>query len=257
MSSQYVLLVRGLESVEVNESSSRYDLDTWIEEPQQPKDPTLLPGPQNMTAEEAVRVAMRLLYAVWCQHPVLVESTVQAAAPNFCGWINALRQDRDDSGDTQCGSFVGHTPDQNRRSVECAEAELSRVRAELLAAKRAPFKLTVAITCYDPQYGAQRISQEYLDGRPWPRITDRLRYADYIFMVTSRLVTETGDCEVEIGLGWNPSKYTQELMTAMLDCGFTGEGITHVTGKSIDEQRAHIAQRAAGGAGSDAGNDGH
>lgn len=162
-----------------------------------------------------------------------------------CPWCNAPACN--DSGDCKCGSFVGVAPADNRRSVGCAEAELVKVRAELAAAKRAPFKLTVVLTCHDPQYGAQRISQEYLDGRRWPRIGDRIGYGDFIFCVTSRLLTATGDCEVEIATGQNSLAYMRELMPAMLDCGFTGDGITHVTGRSINEQRAYIAQRAAGG----------
>lgn len=81
MSTQYRILQRRNEEIEVNESSAMYDLDSYYESGERHQNSL-----QYMTSSEAITVALGLLYAVWCQHPDEVESKLKLAAKDICNW---------------------------------------------------------------------------------------------------------------------------------------------------------------------------
>ena len=68
MSTEFILYKDGDKEVTITESSAKFDLDLYgyFDD----GDPVpLCEGPQHMSAEAALDMAAKIIYAVWCSYP--------------------------------------------------------------------------------------------------------------------------------------------------------------------------------------------
>jgi hypothetical protein len=77
MSTPFTIYKKGDAVIEINESSSRFDLDLYH----------FLRGdflgPQHMEADEALFMASKIIYAVWCSYPDKADALVKALAEDI------------------------------------------------------------------------------------------------------------------------------------------------------------------------------
>jgi hypothetical protein len=75
MSTTFLLHRTGKTALDVVESSAKfdvemYDMDHWL-------------GINSLTPEEALRIASRMIYAVWCSYPEQADAMVAALAKDI------------------------------------------------------------------------------------------------------------------------------------------------------------------------------
>jgi hypothetical protein len=93
MSTEFIINKRGEKEVSIVEMSSTFCLDLYgYPEDGLDREEPLVEGPQRMTADEALNMAARIMYAVWCSYPNKAELMAQKLAddiPSHCS-INVM-----------------------------------------------------------------------------------------------------------------------------------------------------------------------
>jgi hypothetical protein len=74
MSTQFIVHKEGISEVQIEERSSRFCLDLYDWSTEE------CFGPQNMEADEALHMAAKIIYAVWCSYPDKADALVFALA---------------------------------------------------------------------------------------------------------------------------------------------------------------------------------
>lgn len=75
-----MLYKKGDKEVEIDERSARFSLDLWGFYVDASEEPFHAEGPQNMEADEALHMAAKIIYAVWCSYPDKADALVAALA---------------------------------------------------------------------------------------------------------------------------------------------------------------------------------
>jgi hypothetical protein len=67
MSTEFILHKNGDKEVTIVESSAKFDLDlySYFDDGEM----SMYEGPQHMSAEDALHMAAKIMYAVWCSYP--------------------------------------------------------------------------------------------------------------------------------------------------------------------------------------------
>ncbi|MHC4301384.1 MAG: hypothetical protein ACYS7Y_29300 [Planctomycetota bacterium] len=96
MSTEFILYSCGEKEVTVVESSAKFSMDLWgyfgdSLDTTLPDDLPLVCGPQHMTHEEALDMAAKIMYAVWCSYPDEAEARARELAEDIvrgakCTW---------------------------------------------------------------------------------------------------------------------------------------------------------------------------
>jgi hypothetical protein len=81
MSTDFIINKRGDKEVVITERSARFDLDLYGLDLFS-GDPLHIPGPQQMSADEALDAAALIIYAVWCSYPDEAEAMARCLARN-------------------------------------------------------------------------------------------------------------------------------------------------------------------------------
>jgi hypothetical protein len=79
MSTQFIIYKEGFSEVQIEERDSRFCLDLY----DFPRIETHFSGPQHMEADETLRMAAKIIYAVWCSHPDKADALVAALADDI------------------------------------------------------------------------------------------------------------------------------------------------------------------------------
>jgi hypothetical protein len=77
MSTQFIVYKDGNREIEINESSSKFDLDLYGFSEDD------FAGPQKMEADEALLMAARIIYAVGCSYPDEADALVKDMAKDI------------------------------------------------------------------------------------------------------------------------------------------------------------------------------
>jgi hypothetical protein len=81
MSTEFIINKRGEKEVSIVETSTTFCLDLWgYSEDGLDREEPLVEGPQRMSADEALNMAARIMYAVWCSYPVAANIMAQRLA---------------------------------------------------------------------------------------------------------------------------------------------------------------------------------
>jgi hypothetical protein len=88
MSTEFILHKDGDKEVTLIESSARFDLDLYgyFGDSEDTTLPDYLPvcgGPQHMPAEDALNMAAKIIYAVWCSYPDEADAIVARLAEDI------------------------------------------------------------------------------------------------------------------------------------------------------------------------------
>lgn len=85
MSTEFIIHKEGLSEVAIDESSARFSLDLWGFDVEVPEScgPSHCEGPQNMEADETLRMAAKIIYAVWCNYPDKADKLAKALAEDI------------------------------------------------------------------------------------------------------------------------------------------------------------------------------
>ena len=78
MSTQFIIHKEGQAEVQIEERGSRFCLDLYGFPPG-----TDFMGPQHMEADETLRMAAKIIYAVWCSYPDKADALVAALADDI------------------------------------------------------------------------------------------------------------------------------------------------------------------------------
>jgi len=80
MSTQFIVYKKDRSEIQIEERSSRFCLDLY-DFPSSCSAEFL--GPQHMEADETLRMAAKIIYAVWCSYPDKADALVAALADDI------------------------------------------------------------------------------------------------------------------------------------------------------------------------------
>ena len=78
MSTQFIVYKKDRSEIQIEERSSRFCLDLY-DFPSRDE----FFGPQHMEADETLRMAAKIIYAVWCSYPDKADALVAALADDI------------------------------------------------------------------------------------------------------------------------------------------------------------------------------
>lgn len=89
MSTQFIVHIEGMSEVQIEERSSRFCLDLYDWSCANPVQGDFY-GPQHMEADETLRMAAKIIYAVWCSYPDKADALVATLANDIPNGVNSI-----------------------------------------------------------------------------------------------------------------------------------------------------------------------